>query len=53
MRLASWLPMHCPSSKLHFTRVSELQSLLLTTSVFNAPEQPVATRSGLDTRTAG
>jgi hypothetical protein len=28
-------------------------AVLLTTSVFNAPEEPVATRSGLDTRTAG
>jgi hypothetical protein len=28
-------------------------AVLLTTSVFNAPEGPVATRSGLDTRTAG
>src|SRR6267378_3414242 len=27
-------------------------AVLLTTSVFNAPEEPVATRSGLDTRTA-
>jgi hypothetical protein len=27
--------------------------VLLSTSVFNAPEKPVATRSGLDTRTAG
>jgi hypothetical protein len=28
-------------------------AVLLTTSVINAPEEPVATRSGLDTRTAG
>ena len=28
-------------------------AVLLTTSFFNAPEEPVATRSGLDTRTAG
>jgi len=28
-------------------------AVLLTTSVFNAPEESVATRSGLDTRTAG
>ena len=28
-------------------------AVLLTTSVFNAPEEPVATRSGLDRRTAG
>ena len=28
-------------------------AVLLTTSVFNAPEDRVATRSGLDTRTAG
>ncbi len=28
-------------------------AVLLTTSVFNAPEKPVATRSGLDTRTVG
>jgi hypothetical protein len=27
--------------------------VLLTTSVFNAPEEPVATRSRLDTRAAG
>ena len=27
--------------------------VLLSTSVFNAPEEPVATRSGLDMRTAG
>ena len=27
-------------------------AVLLTTSVFNAPEEPVAARSGLDTRTA-
>ena len=27
--------------------------VLLTTSVFNAPEEPIATRSGLDMRTAG
>src|SRR5215467_14503561 len=27
--------------------------VLLSTSVFNAPEKPVATRSGLDMRTAG
>jgi len=27
--------------------------VLLTTSVFNAPEEPVATRSGLDMRAAG
>jgi hypothetical protein len=28
-------------------------AVLLTTSVFNAPEQPVAMRLGLDRRTAG
>ena len=28
-------------------------AVLLTTSVFNAPEEPVAMRSGLDRRTAG
>lgn len=28
-------------------------AVLLATSVFNAPEEPVATRSGLDSRTAG
>ena len=28
-------------------------AVLLTTSVFNAPEEPVATRSGLDRRAAG
>ena len=46
------------SSALHFTGLDAwyywvlAAAVLLTTSVFNAPEEPVATRSGLERRTA-